>query len=153
MEDESRERFSTIPRADGGRGQEGVDAASWSSSEVSSTERKKKTVDQRMRHVHSIDELDFQYREDVQACPQCINLNGCRHNIGFHRDKKMYRHVVKFRKILRKDRITVDDLSDDIASMQVKKRSEKDRIQMLEQLSPDKLKREQQQQQLQEDRE
>ena len=98
-------------------------------------------MDQRLAHVRTIDELDFQYREDVQGCGQCTQVNGIRDNLGFHKDKKVYRHVVKFRKLLQKQRITVDDLTDDPHSLEVVRKTDKDKLKMLELLNPEKLRR------------
>lgn len=73
-----------------------------SSSEKSSGDLNKMTIDQRLAHVRTIDELDFQYREDVQACKQCTDVNGIRDHLGFRKDRNMYKHVVKFRQLLQK---------------------------------------------------
>lgn len=64
---------------------------------------------------------------------------GSRDNIGFNKDKKMYKHVVKFRKLLQKDRITVDELSDDLGSMEIHRKTDKDKLKMLELVNPEKL--------------
>ena len=90
-----------------------------------------------MAKVNTIDELDFQYRENVHACKQCQNTLGTRDKVGFNKDKKMYQHVVKFRKLLKKDRIRVEDLSDDPESLEVHRKGDRDNQELLKLVNPD----------------
>lgn len=78
----------------------------------------------------------------MHACKQCQNTLGSRDNIGFNKDKKIYKHVVKFRKLFKKDRISVDDISDDIESLAIHRKNDKDNFKLLEIINPEKVKQE-----------
>jgi hypothetical protein len=85
---------------------------------------KKNMLDERLKSIPTIDELEFKLREDIMACACCRNVRGVQDSAGYLRDRHMYKHVAKMRNLLKRDRIRIEDLSDDLESPKVKRRNQ-----------------------------
>ena len=79
------------------------------------------TFDEKLKALPTVDQLDFNLREAQATCQNCRNLKGLKATALYTKDPKMYQHLLKYRAALRKDRIRAADLSDDPASLEVRK--------------------------------
>ena len=81
-------------------------------------------LDGKLKSIPTISQLELKLREDVMACECCRNVRGFKDSLSYHRDKNMYKHMAKLRDALKRDRIRIEDLSDDLESPVVKRRNE-----------------------------
>ena len=81
------------------------------------------TFDDKLKGLPTVDQLDCDLREAQATCQNCRNLKGLKGTALFAKDPKMYQHLLQYRAALRKDRIRAADLSDDPASLEVRKPS------------------------------